>query len=585
MLLNNFFSGNITYDILAGQGNWSGATGNNSQSNQTKFDHNRHYCRVGQLSCLEILNSSNMVVADCIFEGGNPVRNIHFEARNSTTVKQFYVERLHIENEPTECSVYLESSGAQIYIRNPWFQTQHVLVKQGYFLGNSDIVVEGISYIPGLPLFAVESAYSTVCMWQIRDAHTFGSYGAGLTAVLASYFVQTAGYSVPFYKRFVVLGGGSTYYAGDILQVPGQFLSSAVSNYSRFTGTLYTDGTVYLNNNTYKANDTFFYFQNAANANRQFIGYYDADTVVAWRTSGSRSVIVAHDTGGLLVGGTTNLAYSARTEVDMGLCTTSLGLPRGTTAQRDGTPNIGFIRYNTTTVAVEAYVGAAWVNLSSPAFTQITGLPTTLAGYGITDGVSTAGSYANPTWITSLAFSKLTGKPTTLAGYGITDGVSLTGTETITNKTLSAGTKINLGTVALGDIYYGNASGTLIRVPVGAAGDILTIDSGVPSWKPPSGGGGTSSEIFMKVVNADYTIPAGTANYHVIYYDPITATRTVTLDPSPDRIYTIYHGGLGAFNINFSVAINVNSSVSVTSLAQGESITFYYDGANYVVVK
>lgn len=34
---------------------------------------------------------------------------------------------------------------------------------------------------------------------------------------------------------------------------------------------------------------------------------------------------------------------------------------------------------------------------------------TTLAGYGITDGVSTGGSYANPSWITSLAASKITG--------------------------------------------------------------------------------------------------------------------------------------------------------------------------------
>ncbi len=35
--------------------------------------------------------------------------------------------------------------------------------------------------------------------------------------------------------------------------------------------------------------------------------------------------------------------------------------------------------------------------------------------------VSLAGSYANPSWITSLAWSKITGTPTTLSGYGITD--------------------------------------------------------------------------------------------------------------------------------------------------------------------
>ena len=39
--------------------------------------------------------------------------------------------------------------------------------------------------------------------------------------------------------------------------------------------------------------------------------------------------------------------------------------------------------------------------------------------------VSLTGSYANPTWLTSLAWSKLTGTPTTLSGYGITDAAAV----------------------------------------------------------------------------------------------------------------------------------------------------------------
>lgn len=35
--------------------------------------------------------------------------------------------------------------------------------------------------------------------------------------------------------------------------------------------------------------------------------------------------------------------------------------------------------------------------------------------------VSLTGSYANPSWLASLAWSKITGTPTTIAGYGITD--------------------------------------------------------------------------------------------------------------------------------------------------------------------
>lgn len=45
--------------------------------------------------------------------------------------------------------------------------------------------------------------------------------------------------------------------------------------------------------------------------------------------------------------------------------------------------------------------------------------------------VMTSGSYANPSWIASLAWSKISGTPTTLSGYGITDAVPSSRTLTI----------------------------------------------------------------------------------------------------------------------------------------------------------
>jgi predicted heme/steroid binding protein len=63
--------------------------------------------------------------------------------------------------------------------------------------------------------------------------------------------------------------------------------------------------------------------------------------------------------------------------------------------------------------------------------------------------VRTDGSYANPSWITSLAWSKITNTPTTLAGYGITDAVSSSTTLTINGVgyDLSANRSWNVGTV------------------------------------------------------------------------------------------------------------------------------------------
>ena len=61
-----------------------------------------------------------------------------------------------------------------------------------------------------------------------------------------------------------------------------------------------------------------------------------------------------------------------------------------------------------------------------------------------TSDVSGLGSFAT---ISSLAFLSLTGIPTTVSGYGIADAVTLTGSQTLTNKTLTSPT---LTTPALG---------------------------------------------------------------------------------------------------------------------------------------
>jgi len=82
----------------------------------------------------------------------------------------------------------------------------------------------------------------------------------------------------------------------------------------------------------------------------------------------------------------------------------------------------------------QVYANPSWI--SELAWSKITGTPTTLAGYGITDPiVITSGSYSNPSWITALAWSKITNTPTTLSGYGISDAVPSSRTITINGTT------------------------------------------------------------------------------------------------------------------------------------------------------
>ncbi|MDP1812324.1 MAG: hypothetical protein Q8K66_13060 [Sediminibacterium sp.] len=84
----------------------------------------------------------------------------------------------------------------------------------------------------------------------------------------------------------------------------------------------------------------------------------------------------------------------------------------------------------------------------------------------VANGVYTTGSYGNPLWITSLAWAKITGTPTTLGGYGITDAY----TKTNVNDSLAAvqgrvqtksplagsGSIVSLGTISIG-VWNGTA--------------------------------------------------------------------------------------------------------------------------------
>lgn len=85
----------------------------------------------------------------------------------------------------------------------------------------------------------------------------------------------------------------------------------------------------------------------------------------------------------------------------------------------------GFVKASGTTIS---YDNSTYLtSVPAQSFASLTGKPTTIAGYGITDPiVLTSGSYANPAWITSLAYSKLTGTPTIPAQANITGGTGIT---------------------------------------------------------------------------------------------------------------------------------------------------------------
>lgn len=120
-------------------------------------------------------------------------------------------------------------------------------------------------------------------------------------------------------------------------------------------------------------------------------------------------------------------------------------------------------------------------SVPAQSFSSLTGKPTTLSGYGITDAYPLTGNpSAFLTSVPAQSFSSLTGKPTTLSGYGITDGV--TSTTTVNGHALSSNVTVSASDVGLGNVN--NTSDANKPVSTAQAASIatkLTIPSGTTS--------------------------------------------------------------------------------------------------------
>ena len=146
-----------------------------------------------------------------------------------------------------------------------------------------------------------------------------------------------------------------------------------------------------------------------------------------------------------------------------------------------------------------------------------------LSGY-----VSTSGSYANPSWITSLAYSKLTGAPASTTftqgtGINISSGV-ITNTAPDQNVTLTAGNRISItGTYPNFTIAYVEPTPTLVT----------------------------------RTVNTNYTIST-TKQASVVYSITTSVTNPLLVGTSVGTAYLEYSLNAGTTWINPSTVGNSN---------------------------
>ena len=184
--------------------------------------------------------------------------------------------------------------------------------------------------------------------------------------------------------------------------------------------------------------------------------------------------------------------------------------------------------------------------LTGTAFSSLTGTPTTLSGYGITDAFN--GTYAGLSGApaltpvaTSGTFASLTSKPTTTTGYGITDALS------------AASLLKNLADV---------------HTTVATDGQLLGWDNSNSYWKPitASGTGTVTSVVAGTGLTGGTITSAGTVAVDV----GTTANKIPQLDASA-RMPSV--DGVLMFNLNITSLSN-SADTTITSPTSGQVLKY-----------
>ncbi len=208
------------------------------------------------------------------------------------------------------------------------------------------------------------------------------------------------------------------------------------------------------------------------------------------------------------------------------------------------TTALGFTPYNATNPS--GYISA----VPAQTFASLTGKPTTLLGYGITDAYPLAGNPSNfLTAVPAQTFASLTSKPTTLNGYGITDGVA--NTRTVNGQPLSA--DVTVTTVS------GNAGG--LSSPLSFA------NGGIGSGAATSA---TSGTMTVSMTTEMITItPTNACTFNAS--GGVTGQRVT---------FVITTSGVSSFTLTWNTNFRTTGTLATgTTTAKIFCVTFLYNGS------
>lgn len=130
---------------------WGGSA-NNSQSNHSVIENCRVYAGKDSKTAYKILGSNGVVLRDIISEGLSSIDYaIYINRLNSTTVRLFTLQNLHLEHSPKKAAIYAKSAGITTLDGIYYQFVKHgelALVHAG--IGADEIIVRNIPHwVPG----------------------------------------------------------------------------------------------------------------------------------------------------------------------------------------------------------------------------------------------------------------------------------------------------------------------------------------------------------------------------------------------------------------------------------------------------
>lgn len=215
---------------------------------------------------------------------------------------------------------------------------------------------------------------------------------------------------------------------------------------------------------------------------------------------------------------------------------------------------------HTGTQAASTITGLATV-ATSGLFSDLGSKPTTLAGYGITDGATTSA-------LTSGLATKAN-TATTLAGYGITDGLTTTAAAS-TYQPLDGDLTALAGVTGTNTIYYRSAADTWSPVTIGSN---LTFSGGTLA---ASGGGGAWTP-FSISVNSTEGVPCTTYGSSAAPANQSTALNAMDIYPWICPVNMTISSV--SIRVNTVLASSTCKVVFYTSNASGQPNTLMFETA------